>query len=167
MLAGGGIPLETEVGAGGGRGCDGDGYSSLQRGDGDGWEPRLTPTHILVALVILANTSINHHKHNHPQPPTRKNDQVNTKDTLRKRAAISMSSNSTAGLTTGGSGSSSYKTRQYTHLQGQLAQLQANLSDMEELLRMTSNQAEKIRTLGGLQAGLFMGATKVFEDSEK
>ncbi|KAK6518478.1 hypothetical protein TWF506_005630 [Arthrobotrys conoides] len=83
-----------------------------------------------------------------------------------------MSSNSTAiGGTMGSSGSSSssssYKIRQYTHLQGQLAQLQANLSDMEELLRMTSNQAEKIRTLGGLQAGLFMGATKVFEDGEK
>ncbi|KAK6532229.1 hypothetical protein TWF281_006423 [Arthrobotrys megalospora] len=78
-----------------------------------------------------------------------------------------MSTNSTTSLPAGGSGSSTYKTRQYTHLQGQLAQLQANLSDMEELLRMTSNQAEKIKTLGGLQAGLFMGATKVFEDGEK
>ncbi|KAK6341716.1 hypothetical protein TWF696_008783 [Orbilia brochopaga] len=70
-----------------------------------------------------------------------------------------------AASSTAGS-SSTYKTRQYTHLQSQLAQLQANLSDMEELLRMTATQAENIKILGGLQGGLFMGATKVFEESE-
>ncbi|KAK6543280.1 hypothetical protein TWF694_000038 [Orbilia ellipsospora] len=65
----------------------------------------------------------------------------------------------------GGSFSSSaYKGRQYTHLQSQLAQLQANLSDMEELLRMTATQAENIKVLGGLHGGLFVGATKVFEE---
>ncbi|KAF3927495.1 hypothetical protein AA313_de0200355 [Arthrobotrys entomopaga] len=65
----------------------------------------------------------------------------------------------------GGSFSSStYKSRQYTHLQSQLAQLQANLSDMEELLRMTATQAENIKVLGGLHGGLFVGATKVFEE---
>ncbi|KAF3939769.1 hypothetical protein ABW19_dt0209924 [Dactylella cylindrospora] len=77
-------------------------------------------------------------------------------------------SSSTAGpsAAAAGSGSSTYKSRQYTHLQSQLAQLQANLSDMEELLRMTATQAENIKILGGLQGGLFMGATKVFEDGE-
>ncbi|EWC44210.1 hypothetical protein DRE_06955 [Drechslerella stenobrocha 248] len=72
---------------------------------------------------------------------------------------------STAATATAGS-SSAYKARQYAHLQSQLAQLQANLSDMEELLRMTATQAENIKILGGLQGGLFIGATKVFEESE-
>jgi len=64
------------------------------------------------------------------------------------------------------SSTSAYKVRQYTHLQSQLAQLQANLSDTEELLRMTATQAENIRILGALHGGLFMAASKIFEETD-
>ncbi|KAG5918433.1 hypothetical protein E4U42_006852 [Claviceps africana] len=60
------------------------------------------------------------------------------------------------------------KSRQVAHLQGQLAQLASNLSDTENLLRMTSVQAEAMRGLGGWHGGLFMAASKVLgEDSGK
>jgi DASH complex subunit Hsk3 like len=48
----------------------------------------------------------------------------------------------------------SIKPRQLSHLNSQLAQLQANLADMENLLRMTAVQAEHIRDLGGIHGGL-------------
>ncbi|RCI13865.1 hypothetical protein L249_8260, partial [Ophiocordyceps polyrhachis-furcata BCC 54312] len=48
-----------------------------------------------------------------------------------------------------------------THLHSQLAQLSANLADTENLLRMTSVQAEAMRGLGSWHAGLFMAASKV------
>ncbi|RDA83104.1 hypothetical protein CP532_4434 [Ophiocordyceps camponoti-leonardi (nom. inval.)] len=51
--------------------------------------------------------------------------------------------------------------RQLTHLHSQLAQLSANLADTENLLRMTSVQAEAMRGLGSWHAGLFMAASKV------
>ncbi|KLJ11611.1 hypothetical protein EMPG_13219 [Blastomyces silverae] len=53
------------------------------------------------------------------------------------------------------------KTRQYAHLHSQLAQLNAHLADMENLMRMTAMQAGDIRFLGGYVGGLFMGAAKV------
>ncbi|KAG6005712.1 hypothetical protein E4U21_007728 [Claviceps maximensis] len=53
------------------------------------------------------------------------------------------------------------KNRQLAHLQGQLAQLASNLSDTENLLRMTSVQAEAMRGLGSWHGGLFMAANKV------
>ncbi|PFH56332.1 hypothetical protein XA68_16714 [Ophiocordyceps unilateralis] len=53
------------------------------------------------------------------------------------------------------------KTRQLTHLHSQLAQLSANLADTENLLRMTSVQAEAMKGLGSWHAGLFMAASKV------
>ncbi|CAM1502024.1 Fc.00g040080.m01.CDS01 [Cosmosporella sp. VM-42] len=60
------------------------------------------------------------------------------------------------------------KTRQLTHLNSQLAQLSANLSDTENLLRMTSVQAEAMRGLGSWHGGLFMAASKVLgEESVK
>jgi hypothetical protein len=40
------------------------------------------------------------------------------------------------------------------HLQSQLAQLSNNLSDTENLLRMTSVQAEAMRGLGSWHGGL-------------
>jgi hypothetical protein len=40
------------------------------------------------------------------------------------------------------------------HLHSQLAQLSANLSDTENLLRMTSVQAEAMRGLGSWHGGL-------------
>ncbi|PBP22115.1 hypothetical protein BUE80_DR006949 [Diplocarpon rosae] len=56
---------------------------------------------------------------------------------------------------------SSIKPRQLNHLHAQLAQLSANLADLENLLRMTSVQAESIRGLGAWHGGLFMAASKV------
>jgi hypothetical protein len=49
---------------------------------------------------------------------------------------------------------SSIKPRQLSHLHSQLAQLQAHLSDLESLLRMTAVQAEHVRSLGGIHGGL-------------
>ncbi|KAI5284120.1 hypothetical protein KEM55_001202 [Ascosphaera atra] len=56
---------------------------------------------------------------------------------------------------------SAAKTRQYAHLHSQLAQLNANLADTENLVRMTAVQAGDIRFLGGYVGALFMGAAKV------
>ncbi|KAK4117482.1 hypothetical protein N656DRAFT_793953 [Canariomyces notabilis] len=53
------------------------------------------------------------------------------------------------------------KARQLAQLHSQLAQLSANLADTENLLRMTSVQAESMRGLGSWHAGLFMAASKV------
>ncbi|KAK9241414.1 DASH complex subunit Hsk3 like-domain-containing protein [Lipomyces kononenkoae] len=58
---------------------------------------------------------------------------------------------------------STIKPRQLSHLHSQLAQLQANLSDLESLLRVTAVQAEYIKRLGGLQGSLFLSAGRVFE----
>jgi hypothetical protein len=41
-----------------------------------------------------------------------------------------------------------------SHLHAQLAQLSANLADLENLLRMTSVQAESVRGLGAWHGGL-------------
>ncbi|PMD27966.1 hypothetical protein NA56DRAFT_560998 [Hyaloscypha hepaticicola] len=48
-----------------------------------------------------------------------------------------------------------------SHLHAQLASLSANLADLENLLRMTSVQAESVRGLGAWHGGLFMAASKV------
>lgn len=65
----------------------------------------------------------------------------------------------------GGGGSSASmsaaKQRQYAHLHSQLAQLNANLADTENLLRMTAVQAGDMRFLGGYVGALFMGSAKV------
>lgn len=45
------------------------------------------------------------------------------------------------------------RNRQYTHLHAQLAQLNAHLADMENLLGMTAVQAEYVRGLGGWWGG--------------
>ncbi|CAJ2504210.1 Uu.00g116040.m01.CDS01 [Anthostomella pinea] len=60
------------------------------------------------------------------------------------------------------------KARQLTHLHSQLAQLSANLANTENLLRMTSVQAEAMRGLGSWHGGMFMAASKVLgEESVK
>ncbi|GKZ19298.1 hypothetical protein AbraIFM66951_005527 [Aspergillus brasiliensis] len=61
----------------------------------------------------------------------------------------------------GSSSMSMAKTRQYANLHNQLAQLNANLRDTENLLRMTAVQAEDMRFLGGYVGALFMGSAKV------
>ncbi|KAL2356631.1 DASH complex subunit Hsk3 like-domain-containing protein [Cryomyces antarcticus] len=56
----------------------------------------------------------------------------------------------------------SQKPRQLSHLQSQLAQLTAHMSDLENLLRMTAVQAESMRGLGGYAGGIrLMAASKV------
>ncbi|EHA25501.1 hypothetical protein ASPNIDRAFT_185766 [Aspergillus niger ATCC 1015] len=68
----------------------------------------------------------------------------------------------TAGPSSMGSSSMSMaKTRQYSNLHNQLEQLNANLRDTENLLRMTAVQAEDMRFLGGYVGALFMGSAKV------
>ncbi|MCJ1297716.1 hypothetical protein MMC08_000504 [Hypocenomyce scalaris] len=49
---------------------------------------------------------------------------------------------------------SSQRNRQYAHLSAQLAQLNAQLADMENLVRMTAVQADYMRGLGGWCGGL-------------
>lgn len=43
----------------------------------------------------------------------------------------------------------SQKPRQISHLQAQLAQLTANMADLESLMGMTARQAQDMRGLGG------------------
>ncbi|KAJ6113311.1 hypothetical protein N7523_006628 [Penicillium sp. IBT 18751x] len=62
---------------------------------------------------------------------------------------------------TGSASMSAAKTRQYAHLHSQLAQLNANLADTENLLRMTAVQAGDMRFLGGYVGALFMGSAKI------
>ncbi|GAQ03793.1 hypothetical protein ALT_1114 [Aspergillus lentulus] len=59
------------------------------------------------------------------------------------------SASSSAGSGMGNFGMSAAKTRQYAHLHSQLEQLNANLADTQNLLRMTAVQAEDMRFLGG------------------
>ncbi|KAJ5110105.1 hypothetical protein N7532_002750 [Penicillium argentinense] len=73
-------------------------------------------------------------------------------------------SQSTNTLGSGSAGSASMsaaKQRQYAHLHSQLAQLNANLADTENLLRMTAVQAGDMRFLGGYVGALFMGSARV------
>lgn len=51
---------------------------------------------------------------------------------------------------------SASKSRQLSHLHAQLAQLTANMSDMENLLRMTAIQAEAMRGLGGYAGSMWV-----------
>ena len=61
---------------------------------------------------------------------------------------------SNTGTTAAGSMAATNRQRQYAHLNAQLAQLNAHLADMENLLRMTAVQAEYVRGLGGWMGGL-------------
>ncbi|KAH3678409.1 hypothetical protein WICMUC_001426 [Wickerhamomyces mucosus] len=58
----------------------------------------------------------------------------------------------------------SLKQRQLSHLHSQLAQLEANLSDFDNLIKITAFQANYIKQLGINHASLFMSSHKVFED---
>ncbi|CAG9940729.1 unnamed protein product [Clonostachys rosea f. rosea IK726] len=85
--------------------------------------------------------------------------------------ATRITGGTTQSIHRGGAGSSSgsvLKSRQLAQLHSQLSQLSANLSDTENLLRMTSVQAEAMRGLGAWHGGLFMAASKVLgEESVK
>jgi len=51
---------------------------------------------------------------------------------------------------------SAIKNRHLSHLHSQLAQLSANLSDLENLLRITTVQADAMRGLGGYCGSLYV-----------
>jgi hypothetical protein len=51
----------------------------------------------------------------------------------------------------------SQKPRQLSHLQAQLAQLTANVADLENLMRMTAVQAQSMRGLGGYSGVQLLG----------
>lgn len=57
---------------------------------------------------------------------------------------------------TNAASASAIKNRHLSHLHSQLAQLSANLSDLENLLRMTAVQAEAMRGLGGYSGSLYV-----------
>ncbi|CCC09349.1 hypothetical protein SMACR_05235 [Sordaria macrospora] len=65
------------------------------------------------------------------------------------------------GASTSGQSGAAVKARQISQLHAQLTQLSNNLADTENLLRMTSVQAECMRGLGSWHGGLFMAASKV------
>ncbi|KAL4923567.1 DASH complex subunit HSK3 family protein [Aspergillus undulatus] len=75
-----------------------------------------------------------------------------------RHSTLPSASASTAG---GPSSMSTAKTRQYAQLQSQLAQLNANLANTEEIMQMTAHQAKDMRFLGGYVGALFMGSAKV------
>lgn len=54
------------------------------------------------------------------------------------------------------SSSASSKARQYSHIHAQLAQLTANMSDLESLLDVTATQAEAMRGLGGYCGSVYV-----------
>ncbi|RKF62227.1 hypothetical protein OnM2_035108 [Erysiphe neolycopersici] len=70
-------------------------------------------------------------------------------------------SSTTSRLSIATSTASNNKSRQLAHLHSKLASLSANLADLENLLRMTSIQAESIKGLSAWHCGLFMAASKV------
>jgi len=51
---------------------------------------------------------------------------------------------------------SNAKARQVSHLASQLAQLQANLADLEDIARVTAVQAENIKVLGSLNCAMYV-----------
>lgn len=59
---------------------------------------------------------------------------------------------------------SSLKQRQISHLNSQLAQLHANLSDFNELINTASAQYKSIERLGIMHGSLFMASHTVFEN---
>ncbi|CAK7893409.1 hypothetical protein CAAN1_08S01596 [[Candida] anglica] len=59
---------------------------------------------------------------------------------------------------------SSLKQRHLSHLNSQLAQLHANLSDFNELISITAAQVKHIEKLGIMHGALFMASHVVFEN---
>lgn len=57
---------------------------------------------------------------------------------------------------------SNTKARQLAHLNSQLAQLQAHLADLQDIMRVTAVQAENIKALGGLNGALLISPFLIF-----
>lgn len=62
------------------------------------------------------------------------------------------------------SSSSSVTQRKLSHLNSQMAQLNANLCDFNDLLVTTCSQYQSIEKLGKIHASIFMAGHTVFED---
>lgn len=62
------------------------------------------------------------------------------------------------------SSTSTITQRQLSHLNSQVAQLHANLSDFNDLMTTTIQQYQSLEVLGKIQASLFMASHKVFEE---
>ncbi|RCK55029.1 hypothetical protein Cantr_03692 [Candida viswanathii] len=54
--------------------------------------------------------------------------------------------------------------RKLSHLNSQMAQLNANLCDFNDLLSITCNQFQSIEKLGKIHSSIFMACHGVFED---
>lgn len=54
--------------------------------------------------------------------------------------------------------------RKLSHLNSQMAQLNANLCDFSDLLSITCNQYQSIEKLGKIHSSIFMACHGVFED---
>lgn len=72
----------------------------------------------------------------------------------RKRTNILTMSHNSRPSTSRISSVPSQKPRQLSHLQAQLAQLTANMADLESLMRMTAGQAQDMRALGGYSGAM-------------
>lgn len=64
-------------------------------------------------------------------------------------------SQSSAGASSRLSTVPSQKPRQISHLQAQLAQLTANMADLEQVVRMAADQARDMRGLGGYAGAMY------------
>ncbi|KAF1943183.1 hypothetical protein EJ02DRAFT_323763, partial [Clathrospora elynae] len=93
----------------------------------------------------------------HPQPTSKRPDE----DKQHQTIAMSNQPRSQPPTNSRLSTVPSQKPRQLSHLQAQLAQLTANMADLESLMRMTAGQAQDIRGLGGYSGAIFMSASKV------
>ncbi|CAI7575392.1 unnamed protein product [Penicillium pancosmium] len=110
---------------------------------------------------------LNPHRRTDSQPTYRTSILPNT--TGSSTPYNSTQTTTTTGPSTASNGPSSMSTakqRQYAHLHSQLAQLNANLADTENLLRMTAVQAGDMRFLGGYGQGREEIAVKIEGDEE-
>lgn len=121
-------------------------------------------------VTTATNTDSSTRPNTHPLTPSpvtmsTRFSHLNTNTTSSRPATTSSQSSSQPNTSMN---LSSNKTRQYTHLHAQLAQLSAHLADTENIVRVTSAQAGDIRFLGGYVGALFMGSAKVLgEESVK
>ena len=108
----------------------------------------------IYAIAIMSNYGTHRQSLAHPRQST--NHTSHTTNPYNSSTTHQTSSSRLSTLPTQAS-----KQRQLSHLNSQLAQLTAHMSDLENLLRMTAVQAEGMRGLGGYAGGMFMAASKV------
>lgn len=101
-----------------------------------------------------STTSTSNHNHNHSHTTSNNNP---IRQSIYPPTVSTSTSSSSSTLQT----KSLLRARQYTHLQSQLAQLNAHLADTENLLAMTAVQAEYVRGVGGWWGGVYMASSKV------